>query len=88
MIQPIGPRLLVRPIPDEFREQLSSGLYLPETSREKPHRAVVVRNTVETHHWAIGDIVIYGDNAGIEIEDDYETLLMLMEHEILCGVMN
>lgn len=85
MIQPLGPRLFVRPLPDEFREQLASGLFITELSREVPHRGEVVRLGTEKMPWRIGETVIYGEHAGFEFED--EGLLMLAEHEVLCGVV-
>lgn len=90
-LKPLGPRLIVRPIKeDEFGEgRLSSGLYVPDTSRAESLRGLVlaVGPAWECRKWKAGDTVLYRENAGVEIEEENETVLLLCEHEVLCGIM-
>jgi len=50
-IQPLGTRVLIRPLEQE--DKTSSGLYLPETAKEKPQ---------------IGEVVAIGDDEGIKLK--------------------
>lgn len=80
-----GNRVLVRLIrDDDFDDgKLESGLYLPDISRAETHRAKVIDAGSDIIDWKVGDTVVFGEHAGIEMEPD---VLVLAEHEIICGV--
>lgn len=87
---PLEDRILVRPI--EPSKQTASGLYLPESSTEKPIQGKVVavgpgkrldNGTVATMTIAVGDTVVYGKYAGTEVEIEDVDHLILRESEIL-----
>ncbi len=88
-IKPIGDRVVVKP--EAAEEKTSSGLYIPDTAKEKPQRGKVlfvgpgnvengkrVEPTVKA-----GDAVLYGKYAGTEITLDGEEVLIMRESDIL-----
>ncbi len=89
-LQPLADRLVVRPI--EMEEKTKTGIYLPDTAKEKPQEGEVVavgpgRLTDDGKRVAmdvkVGDIVIYAKYGGAEIKVDDEELIILRESDIL-----
>ena len=87
-IKPLGDRVVVQPKPAE--EKTDSGLYIPDSVKEKPQRGTVksvgpgrVENgtqidmTVEE-----GQEVLYGKYAGTEVTLDGEEYLIMRESDI------
>ncbi len=68
-----------------------SGLYIPDTAKEKPQRGTVVaagpgkveNGTKVDMSVTAGDTVLYGKYAGTEISIDGEDLLIMRESDIL-----
>jgi chaperonin GroES len=92
-IRPLGDRVVVKPQAAE--EKTASGLYIPDTAKEKPQRGTVVAvgpgrfengakidMTVKE-----GDTVLYGKYAGTEITIDDQDVLIVRESDIL-GVID
>ncbi len=88
-IKPLSDRVVVKA--EAAEEKTSSGLYIPDTAKEKPQRGSIVAvgpgrvengakidMTVEK-----GDTVLYGKYAGTEITIDGEELLIMRESDIL-----
>jgi chaperonin GroES len=93
-VKPLEDRILVKPI--EPAKQTASGLYLPESSTEKPIQGKVVavgpgkrldNGTVATLSIKKGDTVVYGKYAGTEVEIEGVDHLILRETEVL-GVVS
>jgi len=93
-VKPLEDRVLVKPI--EKSDKTESGLYLPESSKERPVQGKVVAvgpgRTLENGEKADmqikkGDTVVYGKYAGSEIEVKGVEHLILRESEIL-GVVH
>lgn len=89
-LQPLADRLVVKPIQQE--EKTKSGIYLPETAKEKPQEGEVIevgpgRMTDEGKRIAMdvkkGDTVIYSKYGGTEIPGEEEDLIILRESDIL-----
>ena len=89
-LQPMGDRLVVKPIQSE--EKTKSGIYLPDTAKEKPQEGKVVavgpgKMNDEGKRLAmdveVGDIVIYTKYGGSEIKIDDEELIIMRESDIL-----
>ena len=90
-ISPIGDRIAVRPVAAE--ETTKSGIVLPGSAQEKPHQGEVV--AVGSGYVAqatgqripleikVGDKVVYGKHAGIEVKFDGEELVLLTENDVL-----
>ena len=89
-IKPLEDRVLVKP--SEAKEKTSSGIFLPESAKEKPMHGKVVavgpgkvndegeRNELQVKK---GDLVVYGKYAGTEVEVDGEDHVILRESELL-----
>ena len=89
-LQPMGDRLVVKPTQSE--EKTKSGIYIPDTAKEKPQEGKVVavgpgkmndegkRIPMDVE---VGDTVIYTKYGGSEIKIDGEELIIMRESDIL-----
>ena len=93
-IKPLGDRVVVRPKPAE--EKTDSGLYIPDSAKEKPQKGTVVAkgpgrvengNKIELTVDE-GDEVLYGKYAGTEVTIDGEEMLIMRENDIFGVVEN
>ena len=88
-IKPLGDRVVV--LPEAAEEKTSSGLYIPDTAKEKPQRGTVVavgpgrveNGTKIEMGVSEGDTVLYGKYSGTEITIDNEDYLIVRESDIL-----
>lgn len=88
-IKPLGDRVVVRPMPAD--EKTASGLFIPDTAKEKPQKGTVVavgpgkveNGTKVDMTVSEGDTVLYGKYSGTEINIDKEDLLIMRESDIL-----
>ena len=89
-LQPLADRVLVKPI--EKEEMTKSGIYLPDTAKEKPQEGKVLavgpgKMTDDGKRMVmdlkVGDTVIYAKYGGTEIKIDEEELIILRESDIL-----
>ena len=89
-LQPLADRVLVRPT--EREDMTKSGIYLPDTAKEKPQEGKVIAvgpgkmsedgNRIAPDIKA-GDTVIYAKYGGTEVKVDDEDLIILRESDIL-----
>jgi chaperonin GroES len=89
-LQPTGDRLVVKPTQSE--EKTKSGIYIPDTAKEKPQEGKVIavgpgKMTDEGKRIPmdveVGDIIIYAKYGGSEIKLDEEELIIVRESDIL-----
>ena len=92
-LQPLGDRIVIKAV--EQDSQTKSGLYVPDTAKEKPQEGNVLavgpgRVTDEGKRIEmdvkVGDLVVYSKYAGTEFTEDGEELLILSERDILAKV--
>jgi chaperonin GroES len=92
-VKPLDDRVLVKPI--EAESKTESGLYLPETAKERPVQGKVVAvgpgKRLESGERAAmnvkkGDTVVYSRYAGTEVELKGAEHLIMRESELL-GVL-
>lgn len=93
-VKPLEDRVLVKPIEAESRTE--SGIYLPDSAKERPVKGKVVatgpgkllengkRATMSVKK---GDTIVYGKYAGSEVEIKGDEHLILKESEIL-GILD
>lgn len=90
---PLGERVVIRPINKE--ETTASGIFLPDTAREKPQEGEVVaagpgRFTDEGKRVPmevkVGDRVIYSKFSGTEYKVDDDEYLIFRESDILAKI--
>lgn len=87
-IKPLSDRVLVEPVAAET--QTASGIYIPETAKEKPQKGkvVAVGGGKKDHEMTVkvGDTVLYGKYAGTELKLEGTEYLMMREDDILAIV--
>lgn len=87
-IKPLADRVLVEP--KEAEEKTASGLYIPDTAKEKPQRGKVVAagsgKKDEPMEVKVGDEVLYGKYSGTEITVDGKDYLIMRQSDILAIV--
>ena len=87
-IKPLADRVLVEPAPAE--EKTASGIFIPDTAKEKPQKGTVVAvgpgKKDEPTTVSVGDTVLYGKYSGTEINVDGVDYLMMRESDILAIV--
>lgn len=92
-LRPLGDRIVVEPIEQE--EQTASGIFLPETAKEKPQQGRVVasgpgsrKETGERVEMdvKVGDKVLYAKYAGTSVKLDGKEFLILKETDVLAIV--
>jgi chaperonin GroES len=88
-IKPLADRVIVKALPME--EKTKSGIYMPDTAKEKPQEGEVIavgpgkmekgeRIALDVK---VNDRIIYSKYAGTEIKFDGEEYLILKEADIL-----
>ena len=89
-LQPLADRVLVKPV--EKEEKTKSGIYLPDTAKEKPQEGEIMavgpgKLTDDGKRipmdLKVGDKVIYAKYGGTEIKVDDEDMIILRESDIL-----
>lgn len=87
-IKPLADRVLIEPLPAETKT--ASGLFIPDTAKEKPQRGTVVAvgNGTKDHQMTVkeGDVVLYGKYAGTELKLENKDYLIMREEDILAIV--
>ena len=92
-VRPLGDKILVKRV--EAQSKTKSGIYLPETAKEKPQEATVVAvgegRLLENGKRAPfqvkkGDKVIIGKWGGTELKVDGQEMLVMSEDEVLAIV--
>ena len=83
--KPLADRVLIEPAPAE--QKTASGIFIPDTAKEKPQKGTVVavgKGTKEHEMTVkIGDTVLYGKYAGTELKLEGKDYLIMREDDIL-----
>ena len=91
-LKPLGDRVVVKAM--EAEEQTASGLYIPDTAKEKPQKGEVIAVGEGRYEDGkripldvkAGDVIIYSKYGGTEIKIDGTEYLILSERDILAVV--
>ena len=87
-IKPLADRVLIEPAAAETKT--SSGLYIPDTAKEKPQKGTVVAVGSGTKDnpitVAVGNKVLYGKYAGTELQHEGKDFLIMKESDIFAIV--
>jgi len=87
-IQPLSDRVLVEP--QQAEAKTASGIYIPDSAKEKPQQGTVVAvgkgKKDEPMTVKVGDTVLYGKYAGTELKLDGKDYMMMREDDILAIV--
>ncbi|PKM77385.1 MAG: co-chaperone GroES [Firmicutes bacterium HGW-Firmicutes-15] len=94
-IKPLGDRVVVKVV-EVAEEKTKSGLFVPDTAKEKPQEAEIMavgpgslndkgeRVAIDV---VVGDKIIFSKYGGMEIKLDGETFLILTERDILAKII-
>ena len=85
MIKPLADRVVIEP--KEAETKTASGLYIPDTAKEKPQQGTVVAvgpgKKDEPIELKVGDAVLYGKYAGTEVTVGENKYLIVKQSDIL-----
>ncbi|HAN49440.1 MAG TPA: co-chaperone GroES [Amoebophilaceae bacterium] len=87
-IKPLADRVLVEP--KEAETKTASGIFIPDTAREKPQQGKVIAVGPgikdEKMEVKVGDLVLYGKYSGTEITVDGKDFLIRKQSDIFAIV--
>ncbi|MEQ9460289.1 MAG: co-chaperone GroES [Phycisphaeraceae bacterium] len=92
-VRPLGDKILVQRV--EAEEKTASGIFLPESAKEKPQQAKVIRvgpgkvldnGDRSTFQVKEGDTILLSKWGGTEIKIDGDDYLVMDESEVLAIV--
>lgn len=85
MIKPLADRVLIEP--QEAQTKTASGIFIPDTAKEKPQQGKVLATGPglkdEPMEVKEGDVVLYGKYAGTEVTVDEKKYLIVKQSDIL-----
>ena len=84
MIKPLADRVLIEP--QEAQTKTASGIFIPDTAKEKPQQGKVIAagpgKKDEPMEVKTGDIVLYGKYAGTEVTVEDKKYLIVKQQDI------
>lgn len=85
MIKPLADRVLIEP--KEAETKTASGIFIPDTAKEKPQQGTVLAagpgKKDEPMEVKVGDVVLYGKYSGTEVTVDEKKYLIVKQSDIL-----
>jgi chaperonin GroES len=88
MIKPLADRVVIEP--QEAQTKTASGLFIPDTAKEKPQQGTIVAagpgKKDEPMEVKVGDVVLYGKYAGTEVTVDDKKYLIVKQSDILAVI--
>ena len=90
MLKPLGDRVVIRVL--EKEEKTASGIFLPDTAKEKPSQGEVIAvgsgklqddGTRVAMEVSVGDKIIFSKYAGTEVKVEGNEYLIVSERDIL-----
>lgn len=83
-IKPLADRVVA--VREEAQTKTASGIYLPETSKEKPVIAKVVAVGPKVTSLKVGDRIVYKEYSTTELKVDDAEYLIVKEDDVLATV--
>lgn len=87
-VKPLADRVLVEP--KEAETKTASGLFIPDTAKEKPQAGTIVAvgpgKKDEPMELKVGDKVLYGKYAGTELNVDGKIYIMMRQSDVMAVV--
>ncbi len=85
MLKPLADRVVIEP--KEAETKTASGIYIPDTAKEKPQQGTIVAagpgKKDEPMEVKVGDVVLYGKYAGTEVTVEDKKYLIVKQSDIL-----
>ena len=79
--RPLADRVYAKVVSGE--EKTESGLFIPDTAKEKPQKAVVKAIGKEVEDVKVGDTVLFAKYSGNEIKIDDDDFIILKIDDVL-----
>ena len=79
--QSLGKRVLIERV--EEAKTTASGIYIPDSAKEKPSQGKVLAVSTEVENVAVNDTVVFGKYAGSELTLDGTTYLVIETDDLL-----
>lgn len=88
-LQPVNQNVILKVDEISGEQKTASGIIIPDTvEKEKPKSgSVIALSNIESPEIAVGDIVIFKDYSGTEIDLDGEKFLVLPYADILAKIV-
>lgn len=83
-ITPLADRVVA--VREEAKTQTASGIYLPDSSKEKPVVAVVQAVGSDVKHVKVGDKIVYKEYSTTDLKINDTDFLIVREEDILATV--
>lgn len=84
-VKPLADRILIEP--KEAETKTASGLFIPDTAKEKPQEGKVIAvgpgKKDEPMEVKAGDVVLYGKYTGTEINVDGKAYMIMRQSDVL-----
>ncbi|MBP5558514.1 MAG: co-chaperone GroES [Bacteroidales bacterium] len=85
MLKPLADRVVIEP--KEAETKTASGIFIPDTAKEKPQQGTIVAagpgKKDEPMEVKVGDVVLYGKYAGTDVTVDDKKYLIVKQSDIL-----
>ena len=79
--QPLGKRVLIERL--EEAKTTASGIYIPDSAKEKPSQGKVLAVSKEVEDVTVNDTVVFGKYSGNELTLDGATYLVIEVDDLL-----
>ena len=83
-IKPLADRVVA--VREKAQEKTASGLYLPDSSKEKPVMATVVAVGPKVEQVAVGDKIVYKEYSTTDLKINETEYLIVKEVDVLATV--
>jgi chaperonin GroES len=83
-LQPLGDYVVAQA--EEAEKKTTSGLYLPESSQEKPKTAKVVAVGPNAKQLKVGDRIVYKSYSNTDVKVGSEDYIVIKEDDVLATV--
>lgn len=83
-IKPLADRVVA--VREKAQEKTASGLYLPDSSKEKPVIATVVAVGPKVEQVAVGDKIVYKEYSTTDLKINETEYLIIKEDDVLATV--
>jgi len=83
-VKPLADRVVA--VREKAQEKTASGLYLPDSSKEKPVMATVVAVGPKVEQVAVGDKIVYKEYSTTDLKINETEYLIVKEDDVLATV--
>ena len=87
-LQPINENVLLDVTEDKTEQRTASGIIIPDSAKEKKKTAPILAvSNIENAEVAVGDVVLYKEYSGTEVEFEGKKYLLLPYADILAKIV-